>query len=227
MVIGLLDPVGQHQDLAIGLAQDVRGLLGPVAHVDRYGDGTHRGRSEVQGHPLDGVGQPDAHLGSRLQPESQQPSGGDAHPRLEIGVGVGIVAEDDRPLFRQATRHLLEDRAHRPRPEAIGHQGGSLVGWMVRVLLSCGCYCKPVLPGQYERVLVKDRFSAPMQAEARDWLDRCHVLVHEFETLVFEAEQDAPFNDRWPRPRGVAGGRAEFLRRHQRRTNSQRRPASG
>jgi hypothetical protein len=47
----------------------------------------------------------------------------------------------------------------------------------------------------FERVLVRDWFGAPNQQEARDWLERCHRQVHEFEATVYETEQTGPFGD--------------------------------
>ena len=46
----------------------------------------------------------------------------------------------------------------------------------------------------FGRVLVHDWFGAANQQEARDWLERCHNWVHEFEVRVFDTEQTGAFD---------------------------------
>ncbi len=41
----------------------------------------------------------------------------------------------------------------------------------------------------YDRVLRRDWFGAPNQAQAREWLDRCEKMLEEFEARVFERQQ--------------------------------------
>src|SRR5665213_2841654 len=41
----------------------------------------------------------------------------------------------------------------------------------------------------YERVLRRDWFGAPNQAEAKGWLDRCEKMLEEFEARVFERQE--------------------------------------
>jgi ElaB/YqjD/DUF883 family membrane-anchored ribosome-binding protein len=41
----------------------------------------------------------------------------------------------------------------------------------------------------YERVLRRDWFGAPNQAQAKDWLNRCEKMLEEFEAAVFERQE--------------------------------------
>lgn len=41
----------------------------------------------------------------------------------------------------------------------------------------------------YERVLHRDWFGAPNRALAKEWLDRCEMLLEEFEARVFEHQE--------------------------------------
>jgi hypothetical protein len=41
----------------------------------------------------------------------------------------------------------------------------------------------------YERVLRRDWFGAPNQAEAKEWLNRCERMLEEFEAKVFERQE--------------------------------------
>jgi hypothetical protein len=41
----------------------------------------------------------------------------------------------------------------------------------------------------YDRVLRRDWFGAPNQAQAKEWLDRCERMLEEFEALVFERQE--------------------------------------
>lgn len=41
----------------------------------------------------------------------------------------------------------------------------------------------------YERVLGRDWFGAPNQAEAKKWLERCEKILEEFEAKVFERQE--------------------------------------
>jgi hypothetical protein len=41
----------------------------------------------------------------------------------------------------------------------------------------------------YDRVLRRDWFGAPNQAQAKDWLKRCEAMLEEFEARVFERQE--------------------------------------
>jgi hypothetical protein len=41
----------------------------------------------------------------------------------------------------------------------------------------------------YQRVLLRDWFSAPNQSEAKKWMDRCEAMLEEFEGKVFERQE--------------------------------------
>jgi hypothetical protein len=72
----------------------------------------------------------------------------------------------------------------------------------------------------YERVLRRDWFGAPNQGKAKEWIDRCEMLLEEFESKVFERQEklgrEAPAagaastasSRRRRRPRLISGSKA-------------------
>ena len=116
-------PVDDDQGGRVGLVDGVLRVLGPVAGVQRDGDGADGGDGVHEEQPLRAVRHPDADLVAGLDADADQAAGHPVDLGGELGVGPAPVAEDQGLTVAPATGRLAREVAHAPRPIRLHAQG--------------------------------------------------------------------------------------------------------
>jgi hypothetical protein len=106
---GCVEPIGEDEDLGVGLAQHVLDFEGLVAAVAGDGDPAHLGDGEMRHVPLDAIGHPEHGMIAGGEAESHETEGEGVHAALELAVGDALLAEDHGLAGGIAGRRIVEE----------------------------------------------------------------------------------------------------------------------
>ena len=109
-LVGTQELAHRHQQRSTGAGQDVGGLGGGIAGVQRYHGGAGVMGGQAGNHPMPGVRRPDRHPVARAHTQRDHRRRGTAHLVAQLGKSEGAIGRDQRVVFGKLARDAVQHR---------------------------------------------------------------------------------------------------------------------